>query len=64
MLGVKVWTDTDLLEHLTECPEPLDVTDLSERQPRLLCNCGEAFRHTPAAIAHAELDHDCPKVSL
>ena len=62
---MKVWTDGDLKAHLVECPEALELHRFDTVEPILtICGCGEASRHTPFAVALAEVERDCPKVAL
>lgn len=53
----EVWTPADEQAHLEDCDQPLDITTLGEEPgTRLMCGCGEASRHTPMAVARAEVE--------
>lgn len=52
----ELWTDADEERHLEDCPNPIDITEMGNSKPRLVCGCGEASRHTPQAVARAEVD--------
>ena len=58
MIG-EVWTEHDIEIHLISCAEKVEVSTFGYPQ-RFFCNCGEVARHTPLAIAYAELERDCP----
>lgn len=51
-----VWTPKDEAQHIEHCERVIDITKLGDSEPRQMCGCGEASRHTPHAVARAELD--------
>ena len=50
------WTQADEQRHLEDCPQVIEITELGDSEPRRICGCGEASRHTPHAVARAEVD--------
>ena len=58
----KVWTDDDRAAHLTDCSDPIEISTFGDAQPRIICGCKETSRHTPLAVAWAEIDAECLKV--
>ena len=58
----EVWTPEDERRHLEDCDFVVDVSSFGEAEPRPMCACGEASRHTPLAVARAEVDLIAPVV--
>ena len=52
----ELWSEQQIADHIEECPERVEVTDMSSATPQLICCCGEVSKHSPMGIARAEID--------